>query len=205
MDFSAPRKSRLSAPQLQAQLSRLTDWTRLRRLKDTLLSKGAWQQVTRIEDLCHAQVSHKWLYHLDACAGSVLTPHDYITNVQKRLGNRVWVGGGQCRCCGSFLDPQLEHSETCSNAEATRGHYACVHAMVCGMKLADPGITAELRGLTASQSRPADIFTTAAVPIDAVRPWACVWPPPLQRQLAEMLHRRHSIVNFRNTGMESEN
>ena len=66
-DFSAPRKSRLSGPQLQAQLSRLTDRSRLRRLKDTLLSKGAWQQVTRIEDLCHAQVSHKWLYHLDAC------------------------------------------------------------------------------------------------------------------------------------------
>ena len=40
MDFSAPRKSRLSAPQLQAQLSRLTDRSRLRRLKDTLLSQG---------------------------------------------------------------------------------------------------------------------------------------------------------------------
>ena len=40
MDFSVPRKSRLSAPQLQAQLSRLTDRTCLRRLKDTLLSKG---------------------------------------------------------------------------------------------------------------------------------------------------------------------
>ena len=89
MDFSAPRKSRLSAPQIQAQLSRLTDRTRLRRLKDTLLSKGASQQVARIEDLCHAQVSHKWPYHLDACAGCVLTPHDYITNGQKRLGNRV--------------------------------------------------------------------------------------------------------------------
>ena len=135
MDFSTPRKSRLSAPQLQAQLSRLTDGTRLRRLKDTLLSKGAWQQVTRIDDLRHAQVSHKWLHHLDACAGSVLTPH-----VRRRLGNRFWVGGGQCRCCGSFLDPQLEHAETCCNAEATRVHNACVHAVVCGMKLADPGI-----------------------------------------------------------------
>ena len=91
MDFSVPRKSRLSGPQLQAQLSRLTVWTRLRRLKDTLLSKGAWQQVTRIEDLCHAQVSREWLYHLDACAGSVLTPHDHITNVQKkRLGYWLW-------------------------------------------------------------------------------------------------------------------
>ena len=41
--------------------------------KDTLLSKGAWQQVTRIEDLRPAQVSHKWLYHLDSCARSLLT------------------------------------------------------------------------------------------------------------------------------------
>ena len=88
-------------------------------------------------------------------------PHDYITNVQKRLGNRAWTGFGQCRLCGSFLDPQLERGETCSTAEATRGHYACVHAVVCGLKLADP---TEPRGLTASQSRPADLFTAAAVP-----------------------------------------
>ena len=69
----------------------------------------------------------------------------------------------QCRCCGSFLDPQLEHAETCSNAEATREHFACVHAVVCGMKLADSGITTEPRGLTASKSRLTDFLTTAAV------------------------------------------
>ena len=39
-DFSsAARESRLSAPQLQAQLPRLPDRTRLRRLKNTLYSK----------------------------------------------------------------------------------------------------------------------------------------------------------------------
>ena len=39
---------------------RQTDRTRLRRVKDTLLSKkGAWQQGTRIEDLCHTHVSHQ--------------------------------------------------------------------------------------------------------------------------------------------------
>ena len=91
MDFSpTPRKSQLSAPQLQAQLSRLSGRTRLRRLKDALLSNGAWQQVARMEDLCHTQVSHKCLHHLDACVGRVLTPHDYITNVPKRLGYRLW-------------------------------------------------------------------------------------------------------------------
>ena len=67
------------------------------------------------------------------------------------------MGGGQCRCCGSFLDPHQEHAETCSTAEATRGHYACVHAVVCGVQLADPGITTERRGRTASQSRPAAV------------------------------------------------
>ena len=130
MDFPAPRKSRLSAPQLQVQLSRLTDRTRLRRLKSTLLSKGAWQQVTRVDDLCHTHVSHKWLYHLDACAGSV--PDAARLHYQ-------CVGDGQCRCCGSFLDPQLEHAETCSTAEATRGHYASVRVVVFGFKTCRPG------------------------------------------------------------------
>ena len=156
-DFPAPRKSRLGSPQLQAQLSRLTDRTRLRRLKSTLLSDGAWQQVMRIEDLCHTHVSHKWLYLLETCAESVLTPHDCITNVQKRLGNRAWTGFGKCRLCGSFLHQQLEHGESCSTAKAARGHNACVHAVhdacvhavVCGL-------TTEPTGLTASQSRSPD-------------------------------------------------
>ena len=43
LDFSPHLKSRLNAPQLQAQLSRLSDTTRMRRLKDALHSKGAWQ------------------------------------------------------------------------------------------------------------------------------------------------------------------
>ena len=72
---------------------------------------------------------------------------------------KTWTGFGQCRLCGSFLGPQLEHGETCSTTEATRGHYACVHAVVCGL-----GITTESRRLTASQSWPADMFTAAAVP-----------------------------------------
>ena len=178
MDFPVPRKSRLSAPQLQAQLSRLTDRSRLRRLKVSLLSKGAWQQVTRIEDLCHAQVSQKWLYHLDACAGSVLTPNDNITYVLKRLGNRVWVGW---QTVPLLPFPSWTHSwniaETCSNADATRGHNACVHAVVCGMELADPDITAGPRGSPLrNRGRP-----TSSPPLlspDAVRPWMCAWLPP---------------------------
>ena len=57
------------------------------------------------------------------------------------------------------------------------------------MKLADPGITTEPRGITASQSRPADIFTTAAVPGRSAVLDVCV-PAPLLQQLAETPHRR---------------
>ena len=76
MDFSAPPKSRLSAPQIQLQLSRLTDRTRLRRLKSTLLSKGAWQQA-----------------RMSPTSGS--TTWTRVRNVQKRLGNRAWPGFGE--------------------------------------------------------------------------------------------------------------
>ena len=118
--------------------------------------------MARIEDLCHTHVTHKWLYHLEACAGSAFTPHDYITNVQKRLGNWANTGFGQCRPCGSFLNYQLGHGETCGTAAATRGHDACVHAVLGGQTLAE--ITTEPKGPTETQSRPADLFTTAAVP-----------------------------------------
>ena len=199
MDFSAPRKGRLSGPQLQVQLSRLTDRTRLR-----LLSKGAWQQVTGIEDLCHAQVSRRWLFHLDACAGSVLAPHDYITNVQKRLGNRLWEGDGHCRCCGFFLDPQVEHAETCSTAEATRGRYTWCSRHGLRHETCGPRHYHGTQGTHRFRNPGRLICSPPLLSPDAARPWTCAWPPPLQRQPAEVLHGRHLIVSRRTTEMNSE-
>ena len=98
----------------------------------------------------------KWFYLLAACAGSVLTPHDYIR---------------------SFLDRQIEHGEICSTAEATPGHFACVHAVLGGLKLADPGITTEPTGLTETQSRLVDLFTPAAVPGRSAALDVCVASP----------------------------
>ena len=71
----------------------------------------------------------------------------------------------------------VEHSETCSVAEATNGHYACVRALVSGLKLADPAVTTEPRGLTSSTSRPADILTMAAVPGRSAALDVCVASP----------------------------
>jgi len=39
-----------------------------------------------------------------------------------------------------------------------------VRAVVAGLRVADPAVTTEPRGLTSTQARPADIFTSAAVP-----------------------------------------
>ena len=144
----------------------------------------------------------KWLCRLDACAGSVLTPHDYITNVQKRLGNIVWTGFGT----RTSLDPQLEHGETYSTAEATRRHYACVHAVACGLKLVDPGIATEP---TRAHSI-AIQATTAVVPGRSAALDVCDAPPNAAAARGDaaqasfdrkLSHYRNEVPNLRNQGI----
>ena len=67
------------------------------------------------------------------------------------------------------------------------------HALVCGLKVADAGITTEPRGLTATQSRPADIFTTAAVPGCSAALDVCGLSP-MQQQLEDTRRRHHLIA-----------
>ena len=69
------------------------------------------------------------------------------------------------------------------------------------MKLTDPGITTEPRGLAASQSRPADIFAAAVFPGRSAALDVCV-ASSIAAAARGDLHRRHSIVNFRITGMK---
>ena len=65
----------------------------------------------------------------------------------------------------------------CATAEATQGHYACVRAVVNGIRLADPGVTTEPQGLTSTQARPADILTVAAVPRRSAALDVCIASP----------------------------
>ena len=125
----------------------------------------------------HKEVSHKRLFHLDLQSGDVLAQTDFVSNVQKRLGNNILGGDIVCRLCGSHLDPQVDHAEICCTAEATRGHYAVVQALVQGIKLADPAVTTEPTGLTRSGRRPADILTSAAVPGKMAALDVCVASP----------------------------
>ena len=167
----------VTTPKVQKILSRLFDCTKLRALEAQLTRQCNWTQLDRLKDLRHPEVSHKWIRHLDSCRGSVLPQCDYLLAVQKRLGARIYEGDAQCRLCGRSLDPFLEHSECCATAEATRGHYACVRALVRGIRLADPSVTTEPRGLTNTSSRPADILTAAAVPGRSAALDVCVTSP----------------------------
>ena len=149
---------------VQRQLARWKDITRLRSLRETLRAQGAWEQLQRLEELRDKGVSHSWLWHLDSRTGSVLSEEDYIINVQRRLG-AVMVGEDTtCRRCGQHLDTRVEHSENCAHDQATRGHYACVNAVLGGLRCADCAACTEPRGLTTDGSRPADILTDAVAP-----------------------------------------
>ena len=193
-DEESPERSRRMTPQhLQRELSKLADRTRLRALEAILRQQCNWDQLDTLRDLRHPEVSHKWIWHLDSRRGSVLAPSDYVSSVQRRLGAHVHEREGPCRLCGAPLDPGLVHADCCDTAGATRGHYAVVRALLRGLKLADPAITTEPRGLTTTQSRPADIFTNAAVPGRGAALDVCVAAPSASRaagDAAEAAFRR---------------
>ena len=77
--------------------------------------------MARVQDMCHTHVSHKWLHHLDACARSALTLHVLVTNVQTRLATERGHASVSADCVVPFLDPQLEHVETCSHCRSDPG------------------------------------------------------------------------------------
>ena len=211
LDADPESSSRIFAgPHLQKELAKLQDCTRLRSLEGISRQQSNWPQLQRLQELRHPQVSHQWLWHLDSHRGAVLTQSDYVSCVQKRLGAQCYQGDESCRLCGSPLDPQLNHSEVCATAEATRGHYACVRALVEGLRLADGAVTTEPRGLTSTQARPADILTTAAVPGRSAALDVCIASPDAaaaQEDAAEaafqrkLHHYRHVIPELAAAGI----
>ena len=58
-----------------------------------------------------------------------------------------------------------EHALCCAIGESTAGHYTVVRALVDGLRVADSGVVTEVRGLVeTSSARPADVYTSAALP-----------------------------------------
>ena len=161
--------------------------------------------------MCHTHVCHKWLYHLDACAGvslrrsttSPMCKRDSATGRGRDSVNAV--------CVVLFWTPNSITEKLAVPLEATRRHCGCVHAVLGGLKLADPGITTEPRGFTEAQSGPADLFTIAAVPTRSAALDVSVAPPAaaargdaVQAAFERKLnHNRHEIPEFLAQGILS--
>ena len=136
--------------------------------------------MTRIGDLCHTHVFHKWLYHLDACAGIALAPHDNITKVQKNsatgpswaLVNAVYVdhswtlNSSMVKLTASLKPPK---DRTLVSAPFWEHHNLLIR-----------GLTAETSGLTSNPGQM--ISSPPLLSGEAARLWTCVWHSPTQQQ-----------------------
>ena len=114
-------------------------------LRSTLLSKGAWQQITRIEHLCHAQVSHKWLRRMcGKCPDAARLHHQRGEKTWQPNVDWLW----RVLVVWVFLRPP---TRTRRNLQHRRSR--------SGTRRMRPRHLAHRNAI-----QPADIFTTAAVP-----------------------------------------
>ena len=84
---------------------------------------------------------------------------DFILALQARLAAEVVTVEAACRLCGETLDATGAHSMCCAKGGRTRYHYTVVPALVDGIATVDPSVRTEVRGLTSSSERPADILS----------------------------------------------
>ena len=150
-----------SAPQLQAQLSRL------RRLKSTAFAKEAWQQVTRtggsVSYVCLTLVASPLRRVCRQCLNTARLHHQRV----RKLCSRSYTDFATAVC---VIIPGL----------STRAWWNLQHRWTHPRALLaytplweDWDITTEPRGFTETQSRRADFFTTAAVPGRSAAPDVC--------------------------------
>ena len=149
-------------------------------------------------------VSHKWLHQIDACAGSVLTPHDYITKradeTWQQSVDRLWAVPLMRLLLGPTAGTRrnLQHRRSHERTLRMRSPRGLRQKLQTQASLRNPG-GAQLRN-------PGRLIFSPPLPSqDAVRPWMCVWPPLMQQQHEGTRCRRHSIVSWRTTRMKSEN
>ena len=89
----------------------------------------------------------------------------FVLAVRKRLGCHFLAEPVECTLCGKLMDTQMFHAECCAKSQSKIGHYNVVRKLVDGIQLADSRVRTEVRGLSeTSDVRPADIFTSSALP-----------------------------------------
>ena len=155
---------RITTPHLQRELHLLVE----ARAVDQLfleLEETDDRGARRLAELLGKETDHGWVWKTDPRLGSRMAESDWALSFRNRHGGDVVdPGSTPCKLCGEILDGAASHAFCFAQGESTRGHYSVVVAVTDGMKLADPALRTEVRGLTESSARPADIYTDGAIP-----------------------------------------
>jgi len=152
---------------LQHDLFRLVDEERADRLATRLAQQQRWTDMRRIRELRDPSVSHDWLWALNPAHGATVPPDEFATCVRVRLGAFLTEEPAICTRCGECIaDRTASHALCCALPEATKGHYAVRDSLLHLVHLADPSASTEVPELIsdAPALRPADIYSTAALP-----------------------------------------
>ena len=146
----------LPVPQVKASIrvghlkmfSMLFGNSQLRRHLTTLSELRRNEDMRRLQELRHKNTDHDWVNHINYKTGTVMQQHDYIIAIQHRLGCSFLPEASTCRLCGEALDRRACHATCCARAEATRGHYGLVKALMTVIRVADASAATEVPGLT---------------------------------------------------------
>ena len=126
-----------------------------------------WQHHTRLQELCHESVDHRWLWALNRNHGITMTPEEFTVALKIRFGCDLFLEPRVCPLCAAqVLDRHGFHATCCAKGEATRGHNCVRDELLNCIQEADPAAELETSGLVAPRPnrRPADILTGCALP-----------------------------------------
>ena len=152
---------------LQHDLCALADCERADRLVATLQGQGRWSDVRRLRCLRDPSTSHAWLWGLNPVHGPIVPPADFGLAACIRIGAHLVEDAFVCpRCSKEVVGRTAAHALCCAAPQATHGHYDARDQLLLAVHLADPSATPEAPEIIASHPalRPADIFTSAAIP-----------------------------------------
>ena len=154
----------LEPDSLQASLCALRDAEAAARLLEQLDAPDLQDRRRCLLELRDPSVSHEWMWRVSRAHGPTVPRSGFQIAVRLRLGAPCACPSAKCTRCGAALSGS--HAMRCGLPEATRGHYSVRNDVLALAHLADPSAAVETAGLVPSAPtlRPADIFTSAALP-----------------------------------------
>ncbi|CAK0846886.1 unnamed protein product [Prorocentrum cordatum] len=156
---AAPRGR--GALRLQRDLTRVADRTLSTGLSRARASGDA-DAVHRLQELCHPNQCHDWLWAISPHKGRIMTSEEFALAVRIRLG----AGGPDeevvCANCGEcIIGPSGSHGLLCARGPCNAGHNAVRDDVYAFASAVDSSTELEPIGLVSSRPmlRPADVLT----------------------------------------------